>query len=442
MIRAILLIISGIVCLFTGFAAWLVFTPWGAKSVVRELARRTLGARTVSWEKLEGSLVGGIQVDQLEVRVIPFLPEASFLRVQSLSIRISRFSLDGVDIRVVNARLFQLQEEPIFLNGQLRGWEVSGNAFTRSLELGNVRDVLVQFFEIPPFKGTLRDIDLFVSGRVDRPDVRGHFFVEKILQNDFLLQEVNARADLHFTRGSPRWETRGKLFLDSGNLKSSVALIELKPSILTFTGRPSRPELDIHATSKIARTLINISVKGARQAPEVVLSSEPSYPKQQLLLMLATGKRWSGIVEGASEKSRMSPVLASNFVDYLLFGGDRVKIIRAIGLSDISFNADDKKQGVTFSKDVTDRLGIGYGVEVGTTAQRQRDLTQRVEGEYQLTDKVILGAQKEMRFSREGSTAAGQNNTPMASGDVNEPSRISSRDIPDDRVFLKYRLSF
>ncbi len=433
--RAVIAFITGFLLLLTGFVAWLFLTPWGAKTVIRELSRRTLGARTVSWASLSGSLSGGIKVSQLEVRVIPYLVESSFLRVQSVSVRFSRFSMDGFDIDIINARLFYPQDDPIIFNAHLGGRELSGNIYTSGLDLGNVREVLTQFFEVPPFKGVLSGIDLFISGSLDQPKVRGQLFIDRIWQNDFVLQGVSARADLHFIRGRPRWETRGRLYLDSGSLRSPVALVELQPSLLTFTGVPSRPELDIHASSRIARTLINITVKGTRQNPEVILSSDPVYPKEQLLLMLATGKRWSGIVDGASDKAKLSPALTSNFVDYLLFGGDRVKIIRAIGLSDISFRADEKKQGVTFSKDVTDRLGVEYGLDVGNNTQRQRELTQRLEGEYQLTDHFLLGVQKEVKPAREGSR----------SNAVNVPDAgmaVSSQDLPDDRVFLKYRSSF
>jgi hypothetical protein len=210
----------------------------------------------------------------------------------------------------------------------------------------------------------------------------------------------------------------------------------------------------------VARTLINIKVKGTRQSPKVELSSDAGYSQQQLLLMLATGQRLS-LGDDTSGRSRMTPALASDFVDYLLFGGERGRFIRALGLSDISINANEKRQGfipatdfpggeplqksgvpaanawgVTFNKDVTDRLGVGYGVEMGDNpSSRQQDVTHRLEGEYQLTDKFVLGAQKEMKPARVGGSSGSQNAS--AAG---EP--LSSYDIPDDRVFLKFRSSF
>lgn len=429
------LIIVLICCVTIGSAAWLILTPWGAECSVREVSRRTLGVDQVSWSKIEGSLLRGIQVDQLEVHNIPFLPFRSFLRVQSLSIRLTAFTLNGLDVDVVNARFFLWEDQPVVFNGALRGSSVSGNVYVRRLDLVDVRALLTQFFDVPPFKGVLTDVDLFVGGRWDRPDVTGRAVIDRIYQNEFVLGNVPVMADLHFQRGRPRWETRGRLYLESGWLRNDVVLIDLQKSHLTFSGLLARPELDIHAVSRVARTKIDIKVRGTRLMPQVDLKSEPPYSKEQLFLMLATGKRWSGVVDGTATQRSAAPVLATNFADYLLFGGERVKIIRALGLSDISFNVDQNKQGVTLSKDVTDRLGVGYGVEMGISPGSQRDVTHRLEGEYQLTDKFILGAQKEMKPAHVSGALDEQNmDAPVTGG--------SSLEIPDDRIFLKYRTAF
>ena len=319
---------------------------------------------------------------------------------------------------------------------QTISWQqaVSGGLYARSLDLGAVRHVLAQFLDMPLFKGSLRDIDLVIGGHWDGLDVSGSFWVERIIQNEFVLQEAFARADLHFLKRRLHWETHGKLFLDKGWLRNALVRLELEPGYLYFSGRPSAPELNVHAVARVARTRIFVQVTGTRDAPKLELTSEPPYPQEQLLLMLTTGKRWIG-VERSSGKSGMTPGLASNFVDYLLFGGERGAIIRMLGLSDISLNADDKKQGITFSKDVTGRLGVGYGVEIKTDPGRQKEWTQRLEGEYRLTDKFLLGVQKEVKPERVSGALGDQK-------DASSGGRLTPDDLPDDRVFLKYRSSF
>lgn len=212
--------------------------------------------------------------------------------------------------------------------------------------------------------------------------------------------------------------------------------VELKPSRLTFTGRPAKPGLDIKAVTRTARTRINIEVRGTRDEPKVSLTSEPPYSKGQLLLMLATGRRWSGVQETMGQDKK-NPELAVNFADYLLFGGSRSKFIRLLGLSDVSIQADAKKQGVSVSKDLTQKLDVGYGVEMATDVGRQHEITQRLQSEYQLTDKVMFGVQKE--FKPLAPTSAGKDVT-ETSGAETEAS--SYHEAPDDRVYLKYRSSF
>ena len=122
----------------------------------------------------------------------------------------------------------------------------------------------------------------------------------------------------------------------------------------------------------------------------------------------------------------MTPELAGDFIDYFFFGGAGTRLAGFFGFSGISYKLDQTKQGVTLNRDLSDKLDVGYGVAVAHTPdeRHQRALTQTVEGEYRVTGKVTLGAQKEI-VPAQGA----------------EPS-TASRQIPDDRVFLKYRTQF
>ncbi len=418
------------------FLIWLLYTPYGTRFVIRKVAEHTLGVKKVSWQTIQGSLTSGIRVTHLEVRDIPYLPSGNFLRLQSMSVRLTALRIEGFDINIDNGRFFVHGDEPVVFNARFLNGNIQANVYTDGLNLADVRGVLVQFFDVPPFKGAVKDIDLFVDGKWQRPHVYGNFVVERIVQNEFILEDFPVNADLNFRRGRPRWETHGTLILKKGWLRNPMLRVELKPSRLTFTGRPAKPGLDIVATTRVARTRIDIMVQGTRDEPKVSLSSEPSYSKEQLLLMLATGKRWSGIQETMGQDKK-NPELAVNFADYLLFGGSRAKFVRLLGLSDVSIQADAKKQGVSVSKDLTQKLGVGYGVEVTTDVNRPREITQRLQSEYQLTDKFMLGVQKE--FKPLTATATGKESTDPVGAPVDSSTY---NEAPDDRVYLKYRSSF
>lgn len=417
---------------------WVLYTPDGAHFVIRQTAEWTLGVKKVSWQAIEGSLVSGIRVAHLEVRDIPYLPPGNFLRLQSVSVRLTAPRVEGFQVAVDNGRLFLHGDEPIVFNARFSDGNIQANVYAEGLNLADVRGVLVQFFDVPPFKGTLKGIDLYADGVWQKPHVHGKFVVDRIVQNEFILEKAPVTADLNFKRGRPRWETYGSLLLDRGWLRSPILRVALRQSRLTFTGRPSKPGLDISAVTRVARTRIDITVRGTRDEPKVSLSSEPSYSKEHLLLMLATGKRWSGIQETMS-RDQQNPELTANFADYLLFGGSRAKFVRLLGLSDVSLQADNKRQGVLLSKDLTPRLGIGYGVEMTTDTHRQREVTQRLQSEYQLTDNFMLGVQKEFKPFSPSTESTGQGGADA----LGIPADSSSyHEAPDDRVYLKYRSSF
>src|SRR5512142_2981878 len=88
----LVLVVTGV----TGaFAAWVFYTPWGARAVVREIARLYLGSHRLAWTALDGSLARGIHVHNLQVLDIPRLPPGNILRVQTLSVRLSQLALNG-----------------------------------------------------------------------------------------------------------------------------------------------------------------------------------------------------------------------------------------------------------------------------------------------------------------------------------------------------------
>lgn len=419
------------------FFVWILYMPSGTKFVIDQIVERTLGVKKASWESMEGTLAKGIRVTHLEIQALPYLSQGSFIRIQELKVGLSRFGIKGVNVKVKNGRLFFKGEEPIVFEAQLHEGEVEANVYTQRLNLLDLRQVLTQFFDVVLFKGDVRDVDLLITGPLDKPNVRGKFFVEKLFLPEFMLQDVAVRPQLKLRRVGSHWERFGVLFLDSGRFENQWVKVHIQPSRLIFSGQISvYPEFDVKATTRIAQTDIYIHAQGSQKKHQLFLSSDPVYSKEQILLMLTTGKRWTGIDRIGKDDRHQE--LTSNFVDYLLFGGSRSKLIRRLGLSDISILADEKKQGLRVSKELTHRLDIGYGVEVEQGDSQQRAVTQRLDSQYRLTNKVTIGVQKEFKSDMEKN-----NSTLIKNDDMRSPSYISGhQDIPDDRVYLKYRTAF
>ena len=423
-LRIIVVIAAALVMSAGVCAAFILFTPKGADLVVRFGVSRIFGPGNVSSERLEGSLAGGIRVFNMEVRRLFLLPEGSVIRVQELDVHLVRPALDGLETGVVNARLILPKADNLVVNATLHNGRYDANAYSRSLDLAGLRSVIRHFRNFPLLQGELRDLDLALTGDLSRPVLQGVFTVDHIPNNAFVLYDAAVTCDLYFQRRGMFWETYGKLLIHRGALKTPHSVVHLGESRLIFSGDPLDPDLDIHATSVIARTRIDIMVRGKRKDPKISLTSDPALSQEQLLLMLTTGKRWDGI-DMAMTTHRMTPELAGDFVDYFFFGKSGARIARMLGLSEISYKLDETVQGITLNKDLTDRLDVGYGVEIGTSGeQRQRELTQKVESEYRVSTHVTIGAQKEIV-------------PPAPLG-----ADAASRKIPDDRVFLRYRGTF
>jgi hypothetical protein len=161
--------------------------------------------------------------------------------------------------------------------------------------------------------------------------------------------------------------------------------------------------------------------------------------------MLMTGKSWGNPAEtGFGQASQdfappllkrnaipspgVPPELASGFVDYFLFGGTGQKFAEYFGLSGISLKLDNTTRGLKFNKEVSNRLGLGYGIETldpNSQIQRYRQYKQTVEGQLELSDKISIDLERALT-----TTSA--------------PNSTTSPEAPrlDDKVYLKYRTRF
>ena len=423
-IRIAAIFFSSMITLLAIAAAFVLFTPQGAAMVLNHVTARVLGPGNVVYERLEGSLFRGVQVFQMEVRRPVIFPPGSVVRVQELHMRLVRFSIDGLDISLINARIMDPKADPVVVNGTFSGGHYDLNVYTSSLGLDVLRQIIKHFRNSPVLQGELKDLDLVLSGGLSRPALKGRFVIDHIPQHGFLLRDAPVEGDLYFMRSGGLWGTYGRLFIHGGWLQAPRTVVRLGECVLIFNGDPRDLQLDIRGTAHVGHVPIRIAVKGTRKEPRVDLSSDPPLPQEQLMLMLTTGKRWDSL-SGSNPAYKMTPELAGDFVDYFFFGGAGLQVAKFLGLSGISYKLDGTTQGVTFNKDLSDNLGVGYGVAISTTGlPGRKEIIQTVDSEYRLNDKVTVSAQKEI--------------LPAQSSGI----LLQSRRIPDDRVYLKYRTQF
>ncbi len=407
-----------------GSLGYLVCTTGGAEILFDQALDRYLSRDNFGWGEFQGSLWHGFVVRDLQLQDVRGVGHKGVIRIQQLAIRVKASGLSGVEADFRNARLLSPRDEPIVADGRFRYGQFSANVYARTFDLLRIKDFFPAFRHLSVVKGSLKDVDLVVEGTQSDIHVRGRSVIEKWRYATYLLENCELNKDLRLTRTAQGWQVYGKVLIVSGDFLTPHVKVKLAPSRIEFNGDLQRPSFDIKGQARVARTKIDIVIRGTRDKPEVLVSSDSALPQEQLLLMLTTGRRWNSVNNAAFQK-KMSPDVAADFVDYFIFGGSGKSLSQYLGLSGLSVSFDQQKRGVSVTKDVTNRFGVGYGVHMETPEHEPAMVKQQVTGEYDITDQVIVGVQKEMAASAD----------PKSKGQVPEKSL-------DDRVYMKYKTKF
>jgi hypothetical protein len=427
-------------------AYYLLATRTGAENVFQRLLDRYAGVGTYSWKALEGDLLQGVVIKDLELRGVAWLPEQGVVRIQELKLHSRAFELAGIEAEFTNARFLLAKDDPLVADGRFHNGRLEANIYTRAFNLARLRELFPAFKSSAYMSGDLRDIDANFSGNLKDFQVKGRAKVVHWVYGRYILAESPVVGDLRIARGaSGTWQIFGDLDVSGGDFLTPDVKTRILPSRFHFNGDPQQPTFHLQGKAKVQRVKIDIDVKGTREKPQLSLSSDPSYPQQLLLVMLMTGKSWGNPAEtGFGQASQdfappllkrnaipspgVPPELASGFVDYFLFGGTGQKFAEYFGLSGISLKLDNTSRGLKFNKEVSNRLGLGYGIETldpNSQIQRYRQYKQTVEGQLELSDKISIDLERALT-----TTSA--------------PNSTTSPEAPrlDDKVYLKYRTRF
>jgi hypothetical protein len=83
----------------------------------------------------------------------------------------------------------------------------------------------------------------------------------------------------------------GRVYIDPSRVLLPSGRLQIQSGVLHFReGDPERPELDLVAQSKVLGYDINVITRGPLEEPVVTLSSSPSLPNDDLMLLLLTGQ--------------------------------------------------------------------------------------------------------------------------------------------------------
>lgn len=414
-----------IVIVFLGVGiSFFLFTTQGVEAVLKTVLSRHAEKGNINYTSLDGNLVQGVTFEDIELKSLNHFPEGTTLRIQKLFVNLTSLGVEGLLIEAENARLRLPDSEPIIIAGTFKDEHLDFNVYSKGLTIESFLSYFLQARRAHvKVTGSINDIDLYIKGEYTSPFITGEFSLDQLSYKGIVLSESHGTVDFNAKDFNDDLKLIGNVVINSGLIKSKRTVVKLEESKILFLGLPRNPSFDLKGNSTIEKTKIQIALKGSFEKPDLQLSSEPSCPREKIMLMLATGKSWKG-AEESLDNGILSPNLTKDFIDYFIFAGKGNRFAQKFGLSELSVNFDKKKSGVSAKKALTEKIDVGYGIEQSKETEQQKKVTQKLESEYKLNEKISVGIEREIKQKQLNGLLDEQ---------VNENN---------DKVLLKYKESF
>jgi hypothetical protein len=348
---------------------------------------------------------------------------------------------DRVAVELFNGRLRLPASDPLAFSGSLRSRQLDVAFYSNSLGVRELAGVVFKGGEDKRLSGAFADVHGRLFGPLDEPTVEGGFHLPRMARGDFAMVNCPGSFEFQF-KGLRKHKLRlhGHVLVKSGTLTAKNTVIALRPSRIEYEGDPRRPQYDIHGSAIISGTKITIALRGDKTNPELKLSSDPPMAEERLLIMLATGKGWKGDVN-AFQQGRVSTDLASDFIDYFVFGGLGDKLAKKVGISDWALTYDDETRRVGVTTTLVDRVDLNYETDQLTGAEEPvaaggaspgPPVTYKVGAEYKVTESTTFAVEGEREVAPHRSS--GTTTTGPTDPGVAEPTA--------DEVWLKIKRKF
>ena len=393
----ILIVLSVFIISFCVY--YFIFTPKGSGLITRWALSKYLDSENIDIKEVDGNLAQTFSYKDIIIKDLKFLPKESILKIKKLDIALISFGPSGLNLNIHNGILSMPGFNTIFFYGTYQKDSFDINVYSKNVGVRETLDLFTQSSNLRKISGMISSFDVYIKGSLLEPQLSGTFEIEELSRDWFSITDCSGSLDIQLKDIKEELKIFGAIFLSKAIvIGPKGTLINLQESKIFFDGDPGKPSFDLKGISTIEGTKINIVLKGTLDKPELELTSEPSLSQERLLVMLATGKGWKG-AERSFGSQQLSPDLVADFIDYFAFGGTGARIVKQLGISEISLKLDQNTKGIGIKKDVTTKTGVSYSVEQSQTEQKDATVTQKVGGEYTIhvDVRVIAATNKELR---------------------------------------------
>lgn len=391
LIAVIVFILAGVV--FAG--RFLLFTTAGVDFACRLVLLKFALTETVTVGSSEGTLFYGGVFRDVEVRGISGMPPGTVVKIQELEY--SGIRSGALTFNVRNGRLLA-DEEMVMFYGAYRSGRLNFNIYANSF---SARSLVLALFPDNPslqhLEGKIQDIDFYLMGTPAEPRVSGRCVLKEARFRGFSAFDFPCSLRVNVVRtldGQVR--LYGALFFQEGEIRSRDTLVSVMESSLRFSGDPANPAIEARGYSVVDGTRITIAFSGTLEVPDLQLTSQPPMSQDKLIVMLMTGKSWTG-TEQAVSKGQVTPEMVSDFVDYFLLGGSGERLIRKLGITDLTLTYEERVRGVEVKKSLTGSTNVIYDVQQVKNPDETPTTRQKLGLEYRLTETLSIEGRRELK---------------------------------------------
>lgn len=371
-------------------------TTKGSLALVSTVLSRYVQEENSAEAFISGSLFRGMVFEDLKLAGMKGLPPGNSLRVRDLKVSLNPLAIDNYLIEVNNGRLNLPDAEPVLFYGTYGIKDMDIEIYCRALNLPRVLGYFTEFSALGEVSGTIADTELHLKGSLSKLEVSGSLTAETLSRNGFSLHNAPGKFDIKVENVTNAPKLNGYATLEKGRLRGPrTATVDLKESRILFEPQLMRSRLDVAASSNVGGTVINISVKGVLEDPEIRLTSTPHVPEEQLLLMLATDQSWRSI-ESAQDGEVSSSDIAKDLFNYFVLSGRSDAFYEKYGIRDLTLIHNEDATGMGVTKDVTERASVGYTIEKVSPEEHDASLRHGVKTDYKLGDDFIFSTRTEL----------------------------------------------
>ncbi len=421
----ILICIVIFLSIITGVIYIVLFTTSGSQKTLEFLISKYSYGNNITFKSVTGTIARGISLKNIEITNIQELPSGTIIKIQQLTVKVEKLNYKNAFLKLENTRINFSESESIIISGTLQKRKFDFNIYSNGFNVNEVLSYLPDLKRLIPIKGDVTNIDLYVKGDYLEPRVVGDLNINKFLYKGFILMQTPLHLDIVLKNIKRDVQLFGNITIREGSLKAHKSTIKEINGKINFSGVLSQPSFNISGKAKVEKTKIQLGLNGVLEKSNLTLSSEPSFSREKLMVMLATGKSWQSVESSLDTGLISSKELTKDFIDYYFFAGKTNKFTDELGIYDVSVTFEKDTKGIEAKKVVTENLDIGYGVERQITENQIITEKQTIKGEYQVTDELSVGVEREVKQTQ--------------SLDDLDPKQKA---VNDDKLYLKYKKSF